>query len=123
MKSAAKGILLTVLILVCLTVGFLGWCSATGQGLLTGQYLQARSGAHMVIDDRGSPIVMGDRSDGGALFDGLSDGDRVLVLCSGIAESYPAQSGAYFCIRLRAGTPEELPADTLAQLRELNWLN
>lgn len=122
MKTAAKRLLAGLLLLACLLLAAAGWWVKTGKSVLTGRHLLANNGVHIVVTADGTPVVLGDRSPSGALFDGLSDGDRVLVVCSGIAETYPAQSGAYWVLRLGGGAREDIPADTLRQLAGLHWL-
>ena len=91
--------------------------------LSLGRYLQGNSGSHILVRQDGTPIVMRDCSRDDALFAGLSDGDRVLVLHDAVLESYPGRSGAYFCLRLGDGAHSDLPADTLEQLTQLGWLS
>lgn len=122
MKRVWKGALASLLALACLGMAALGVFQATGRSVMLGRYLQAGDGSHIMIDRQGTPIILGDRSRTGDLFQGLEDGDRVLFLCSDIQESYPARSRAYWCFRLERGTAADLPADTLGQLKELGWL-
>lgn len=123
MRPAAKRPLLLILLpLFCCGLLFF-FCSRHSLCLSPGLYLRGNGGTDMVILQSGAPIIMRDRSRDGALFDGLSDGDRVLVLHTGIAESYPGQSTAYLCLRLGGGSAADLPADTLEQLAQLGWLS
>ena len=69
----------------------------------------------------GTPVVL-NASDGASLFDGLSAGDRVLVLCSGVNACWPGQSRAYLCLRLGGGSTDDLPAPTVQKLAELGWI-
>lgn len=122
MNRTLKYALIALLLLFCLGLLLLFWCVSGRKGLSTGRYLLADNGSHILIDASGGPIVMGDRTSGGQLFSGLEDGDRILVLHDGVAESYPARSGGYWCLRLSHGTRADLPEDTLAQLTQLGWL-
>lgn len=88
---------------------------------LTGRFLLGDQNTPILIAPSGAPIVLTDRT-GSDLFAGLSDGDRILVILSPVAETYPARAGAYFCLRLGGGTPEDLPRQTLQTLAELGWL-
>lgn len=88
---------------------------------ITGRFLLGDQNTPILIDDSGTPIVLTDRTDA-HLFSGLSDGDRILVFASPVAETYPARAGVYFCFRLSGGTPEDLPQHTLQSLSELGWL-
>lgn len=123
MPPAAKRAVTLLLIPLLCCGALLFFCVRNPYTLFLGRYLQGNSGSHILVCQDGMPIVMRDCSRDDALFAGLSDGDRVLVLHSGIAESYPGQSGAYFCLRLGGGAPSDLPADTLEQLTQLGWLS
>ena len=119
MNTPAKRLMVLILALVCLGGAVL---TAGGESVTVFQYLHSDGNRHIVIDQDGSPIVIRDLSDTGTLFNGLERGDRALVLHDGVAESYPARSGAYWCLRLGGGAPDDLPRDTLNQLAELGWL-
>jgi hypothetical protein len=112
-----------LLIAACLGAAGLFWCVETGKSLFVGRYLQARDGSHMVIDRHGSPIILDPPSYLPDLFDSLEDGDRILVLSDLILTSYPGRSGAYLCLRLGDGSPEDLPNETVSQLTQLGWLS
>lgn len=88
---------------------------------LSGRYLRGGGQTHILIDGSGTPVVLSDKT-GGGLFDGLSDGDRIWVLASPAAETYPARAGAYFCLRLGSGSAGDLPGNTLRLLVDLGWL-
>ena len=122
MKQMTSRIGAAVLICVCLAAAGLFWCIQTGKSVYVGYYLQARDGSHMVIDRSGSPVILQAPDSRPQMFDNLEDGDRVLVICGGILTSYPGRSGAYFCLSLGRGSPDDLPADTLSQLTQLGWL-
>ena len=122
MKRAAKRLLLPVLALTCLLTMGTG-LAAANTNILSGRYLRGSNGSHIVVDSRGNPHVMEDRSEKGVLFEALEDGDRVLVLCgANVNEIYPARNSAYWCLRLGTGTQADLPGDTVRQLAELGWL-
>ena len=122
MKRVARGLLLPILALACLLAMGMG-IAAANTSILSGRYLRGSSGSHIVVDSRGNPYVMEDRSGSGHLFERLEDGDRVLVLCgANVNDIYPARNGAYWCLRLGAGSHEDLPGDTVRQLAELGWL-
>ena len=112
---------LIALVLVA-AMSFIAWYLGDQEATaLTGRYLQASNGAHIVIDEAGTPVVLTDRSETG-IFKGLSAGDKVLVSCSILAETYPARAVAYFCMPQEEGHPTDLPSETLSQLVEMKWL-
>ncbi|MGE4276299.1 MAG: hypothetical protein AB7E30_03865 [Lawsonibacter sp.] len=123
MKLTARRLFVLVLVLIGLSMAAVSWWAVTGNYIFTGRYLRADNSTHIIIDRQNSPVVMRNRSASDSMFDGLEDGDRVLVVCGGIHESYPAQSSAYFCLRVGRGGADDLPADTLRQLAELGWLS
>ena len=89
---------------------------------LTGRFLAGDQTTPILIDSSGTPIVLTDGT-GSDLFAGLSDGDRIVVFASPVAETYPARAKVYFCLRLGSGTREDLPQQTLQTLWELGWLS
>jgi hypothetical protein len=57
----------------------------------------------------------------GELFAKLTDGDKVLVFHSAIAESYPAQTGVYGIFKLSDGSITDIPDEVLDILTDLGW--
>lgn len=112
-----KRFLLTVLVCVVLVLTACGG----DRGTLTGWYLEADNGAHLMICEGGEPLSLSDGSRSGQLFDGLDSGDQIQITCGAIAESWPGQATAYTCKQLADGTPADLPAETLAELAELGY--
>lgn len=108
-----------LLALALLAVGAIAYMNASSLGFSAGRYLSA-NGSHMVLLDA-SPVVMSNRTGNEQLFSRLSDGDRLLVLHDGIAESYPAKTGAYAVFKLSDGSIEDISAEILTQLDELGW--
>lgn len=115
-----KTALLSLLLLLIFAAGG-WWLTQQGFSVSTGQCLMADNGSVLLMKD--GPIRMSDRSLSGSLFDNLADGDRILVLHDGIAESYPAQTGAYFLLRLGSGSRADMTPSHLQQLTELGWLS
>ena len=105
--------MLALVLCICLLGVGAGLFAGSGVTVLTGRYLQASGGSHIVISTQGTPVVL-NASDGASLFDGLSAGDRVLVLCSGVNACWPGQSRAYLCLRLGGGSTDDLPAAVCA---------
>lgn len=115
-------IICVLLLAVFTIVMFFGVMLHQGRGLTIGRCLVAENGSYMLIDEN-SPIVMSDRSSGKDLFSGLSTGDKILVIHDGIAESYPGQTGAYFCLRLSKGDISHISEEVITSLKELGWLS
>lgn len=114
-------ILAVFLLIVAVIVIGMGVMTAKGYGITKGRCLVTATGSYMLIDEDNSPIEMSNRSDKD-LFADLSSGDEILVLHDGIQESYPAGTGAYYCIKLNDGKPEDIPTSVIESLTELGWL-
>jgi hypothetical protein len=98
-----------------------GIMTTKGYGITEGRFLITATGSYMLIDENNSPIVMSNQSKKD-LFTDLSSGDEILVLHDGIQESYPASTGAYYCIKLNDGKPEHIPTSLIESLSEMGWL-
>ncbi len=116
--SIVLGTILLLAIAFFVTVGIL---VSKGYGLSTGRFLIADNGSYMLVVDN-SPIVMSDRTENKDLFKNCTNGDKVLVFHNGIAESYPAQSGVYFSIKLKDGYETDIPTEVIDSLTALGWL-
>ena len=107
------------LILCCATC-VLTACSG-GKSTLEGWYLRAENGANLIITEEQGPISMSDRSKDGNLFAGLDDGDFIEITHDAIAETYPGQAGIYSCKKLGDGSFEDVPANVVAELRDMGY--
>lgn len=119
MKKSIAITLVVILAAFLLTGGAL---ISSGFSVSTGRCLIAINGSVLLIQEDHGPIRLSDRSPSGDLFAGLTDGDRLLILHDGIAESYPAQTGAYFLLRTGSGSRADLPAEQLEELAQLGWI-
>lgn len=120
----AKRIVTLVCILLCLIMTFAvfsGCMNSLSLSNSTGLYLKTDNGTHMLISDN-SPICLSNRTGDEHAFDNLTDGDEILVIHDGIAESYPAQTGAYFIKKTGDGEFADIPGEVISQLTELGWL-
>ncbi len=108
-----------VLALLFLIIGTLWYMEAHTLGLSVGRVLKAGNSTMLILDN--SPIQMSNRSNNEKLFDKLTDGDKVLVLHTGIAESYPGKTGAHGVIKLSDGKIDDIPGEVIASLSELGW--
>ncbi len=114
-------ILAVFLLIAAVVVIGMGVMTVKGYGITQGRCLVSATGTYMLIDENNSPIEMSNRSDKD-LFTDLSSGDEILVLHDGIQESYPAGTGAYYCIKLNDGKPEDIPTSVIESLTALGWL-
>lgn len=90
-----------------------------GMGITIGRCLIADDGSYLMVDDSG-PTVMS--SDSKSMFHNLSTGDKILVVHSGVNESYPGSTDVYFCFRLSSGDIFDIPTKVILELTELGWL-
>ena len=91
-----------------------------GMGISTGLYLEAKNNTSMFIRDE-SPIQMSNRTDR-ELIDDLDIGDKILVIHTGIEETYPAKTGVYAIFKIKDGTTGDITQNVINQLIELGWL-
>ena len=106
-------------VIIALAVA-LGFLAIKGMGISYGIYLEARNNTPMMIVEN-SPMKMSRRSDRD-IFDGLESGDRILVIHSAIAESYPGQTGAYAVIKLWGGDASDISSDVIENLMSMGWI-
>ena len=84
-----------------------------------GRVLSANNSMMLILDN--SPIQMSNRTDNDNLYAKLTDGDKVLVLHDGIAESYPGKTGVYGIFKLEDGSIADIPDAVMESLTELGW--
>ena len=120
-KKAIFVLICIVLSLFLLTVAALGFLTARGYSLSVGRLLRCDNETNILVVDQ-SPICMSDRSKTQSLFENCQTGDLLFVLHDGVAETYPAQSGAFAVIRLKKGTVEDISNEMITTLTELGWL-
>lgn len=115
-------VLLAVLLLV-----LFGGCIVENGHIGMGSWIEgiclvANNGRVLLISEN-EPIALADRSKEGTLLEGLQTGDRIRVLCDGIAESFPAQAGIYRLKKLGEGSADEIPLQVMDTLRDLGWID
>ena len=91
-----------------------------GYGLSEGRYLEVKDGKAMLISEN-SPISMHNRTNRD-LFGDLDIGDKILVIHTGIAESYPGQTGVYAVFKISDGTIADIPEKVVNELIKLGWI-
>ena len=118
MKKVFISVIIAALVLLALFVG--AYFMSGHPGLTKAYYLEGNNGAHFMIIE-GGPIVM--HTDDESAFDGLSSGDRILVLHGGVRESYPGSTDITAVFRLGGGSLEDIPENIISSLAELGWLD
>ena len=87
----------------------------------TGVYLEAKDGSANLISKR-TPIVMSSNHNGD-MFYGLEKGDRILVIHSGIIETYPSKTHVYAVFKITDGVTGAIPPSVIEELLELGWID
>ncbi len=118
MKKKYIALILCAVMLVTVIIGGFMFLR-NGNAFHEGRALISKNGDFIFIDERNSPIVMGDADE--RKFEGITDGDRILVLYGFVNEIYPARGSTCICIKLSDGNIDDIDKDTLTQLRELGW--
>ncbi len=116
-KKIGISVLLAVLILI---IAGVIWFFSRSLTISTARCIVTKQKCMMVLDN--SPIGMSNHSWDKELFEDLDTGDKILVVHDGIEESYPGQTGAYFCIRLEKGSSADVPAQVIETLKELGYI-
>ena len=119
MKKSIIIPLCIVLALFLIIGGGLAYMSAKSLDFSVGRVLSANNSMMLVLDN--SPIQMSNRTDSKNLYAKLSDGDKVLVMHDGIAESYPGKTGVYGIFKLEDGSITDIPDGIIESLTELGW--
>lgn len=118
MKKKYIALILCAVILITVTAGGFMFLR-NGNALHEGRALISKNGEFIFIDERNSPIVMGNADE--RKFKGISDGDRVMCLYGIVLESYPGRADTVICIKLSDGKIDDIDSEALDQLRELGW--
>ena len=111
---------LLLIVIAALVVGIAALV-ISGLTPAVGYVIAADNGQYLIVLDD-SPVVMGNCTRDENLFVGLKTGNQVLILHDGIRESYPAQTGVYFCMNIGSGDPDKIPAHIMESLTELGWI-
>ena len=111
--------ILLLLFAICFVV--FGIASFKGYGVMEGKVLVTNTG-YMIIDNDNSPIEMSNQSKNEKMFEGLTNGDKILIVHDGIQESFPAGTGVYYCKKLYDGEYKDLPEQVIVSLIELGFI-
>lgn len=111
-------------ILLCL-LALLASCAAPAEEPerteTEGRFLLASDGRALLVTEDGGPIVLSVQAEGNDPWADFHSGDKIAVTHDGIDETYPAQTRAYDWRLVEAGSPDDVPAETLERLEELGW--
>lgn len=114
-----------ILLCTLLALALLASCAAPPEEpVLTeteGRFLLSSDGRALLVTEDGGPIVLSVQTEGDGPWADFRNGDKIAVTHDGIDESYPAQTRAYDWKLVEAGSPDDVPEETLASLEELGW--
>ncbi len=96
-----------------------GYMISRGYGMTKGN-LHVREDTVYLIEEGDSAIVLSDRSKGQNMFEGLENGDEVLVFHDGVEETYPARTGVYYVLRLAKGDKNFQPDNEVLGIFQIN---
>ena len=129
MKIFAK----IIIFMICLILINTGCINSNDENLaeehstLTGRFLIANDGSHIIIVLDYGPVVMVNKSDNEDVFDSLQTGDKIKVSYYIKADSYPGLTEIYSCEIIEKGSFEDIMQDDYAfhyyQLKELGWVS
>lgn len=90
---------------------------------IQGYYFRTNNGKDVLIDSAGTLVILSNQSGAETLFDGVTNGDRIVVTVDGIAETYPEEAGCYSCEKQQDGELNDIPDDAIQKLKELGWFS
>jgi len=112
------GIISTIIILLVIGIYML---INKGYGMSVGRYLEVKDGTATLVRDN-TPILLSSQHNGD-MFYKLNIGDKILVIHTGIEESYPARTGAKKVFKIGNGTILDIPQKVIKELIELGWMD
>lgn len=118
-----KGLKITIVVISVIIIFFVVSISILinkGYGLSVGRYLEDKNGTAILIREN-TPILLSSQHNGD-MFYKLDIGDRILVIHTGIEESYPAKTGTKAIFKIGNGSIEDIPKKVIDELTELGWL-
>ncbi len=78
---------------------------------------------YLIIDESGLPIRISVEGSIDDFFEGYKTGDKVEVLSSLVAETYPGQAFIYKVKLIENGSINDIPSEVLASLKDLGWVS
>lgn len=113
--------IMSIIAFLVLIIACIGILLHKGYDVSEGVYLESKDGSAIIVCER-TPIKMSNRTNRD-LFDTLEIGDKILVVHDGIAESYPARTGAYAVFKINDGVTGAIPPSVIEELIELGWID
>ncbi len=91
-----------------------------GYGITVGRYLKS-TGGHMLI--AGNSATTMSAQNGDSMFEGLTTGDKIVVVHGLIMETYPAQTDVLYCFKQEDGGWSDISVELLTDLANMGWVN
>ena len=111
----------TIVAILVLAITWVGVLISKGYDVSEGVYLETKDGSAIIVCKR-TPIKMSNRTNQD-LFDNLEIGEKILVIHDGIAESYPARTGAYAVFKRNDGVTGAIPPSVIEEMIALGWID
>lgn len=104
--------------------GSIGVGTDKGEHMIyTGRLVIGKS-SYIIVDDKdSSSIVMNVDGSAEEFFAGYNTGDRIEVVSSPIAMTYPGQAFIYHVKPIEKGGESDVSFDVMSRLRELGWID
>ena len=116
-----KKVLIALAVVVLVLVIALTILIVKGLWFSVGPCIMAENG-HCLLVMGNTPVKLSNHTLSHDPFDDLDTGDMILVLHDGIAESYPAQTGAYLVLQVGDDGESLIPQQVVDELTELGWV-
>lgn len=123
MKKHKRSVFIGIMvILLGLMLTVLWYISSNALTFTTARCVVTDTGSRMmVVDD--NPIVLMPKNGKNELFKDMKTGDKILVLHSGIMETYPEKTFVYYCKKLEDGKETDIDEMVYDRLEELGYFN
>lgn len=120
-----KKIIITVSIILAVFVVGIGAAALLSEhssiSVSTGSVLISENGTCFLVREN-TPIRLYSRDAEKNILPELKSGDKIFVIHDGIAESYPASTGVYFCKKTGEGSISDISPDVISSMKALGWI-
>ena len=119
-KKIFLSMLIVLGVLLLAVISVLAVIIIKDQDLSTGRIIIADNGSYLLVND--SLTKMNNLSKEKDIFKDLTNGDFVIIGHTATAESYPAQTGVYWCIKIKNGERKDIPDNFIEDLYTMGWI-
>ncbi len=121
MKKKTISVIAVISFVFILGISLGAFILNSGINISTGNVLISENGTYFLIKGN-TPVRLSDYSEEKDVLPALANGDKVLVIHDGIAESYPASTLCRFCIKIGSGSTSDIPEEVITAMTGLGWL-